>query len=111
MESVISIRSIILRDFCANDKSVQNLNEFLTSLILVSAYLMFHITFRFANYGNTCYLNSVVQSLFGLLPFVEDLQLVSAQLNLPSTSLSSGLIQVIAARMKGQVAGVKQSLK
>lgn len=108
---MISIRSIILRDCCANDKSVQNLNEFLTSLILVSAYLMFHITFRFANYGNTCYLNSVVQSLFGLLPFVEDLQLVSAQLNLPSTSLSSGLIQVIAARMKGQVAGVKQSLK
>lgn len=65
----------------------------------------------FANYGNTCYLNSVVQSLFGLAPFVEDLQLVSAQLNLPSTSLSSGLIQVIAARMKGQVAGVKDSLK
>lgn len=73
--------------------------------------MIFHMTFRFANYGNTCYLNSVVQSLFGLAPFVEDLQLVSAELNLPSTSLSSGLIQIIAARMKGQVAGVKESLK
>lgn len=65
----------------------------------------------FPNYGNTCYLNSVVQALFGLAPFVGDLQMVSSQLNLPTTSLSSGLNQLVATRKKGQVAMVKQSLK
>nr|XP_045626090.1 CWF19-like protein 2 [Procambarus clarkii] len=65
----------------------------------------------FPNYGNTCYLNSVIQSLFGLPSFLGDFQLVASQLGMPHTSLSFGLSQVLSSRMKGQVSGVKQSLK
>ncbi|XP_071519473.1 ubiquitin carboxyl-terminal hydrolase 37-like isoform X1 [Panulirus ornatus] len=65
----------------------------------------------FPNYGNTCYLNSVIQSLFGLPSFMGDYRLVASQLSMPQTSLSFGLSQVLSSRMKGQVSGVKQSLK
>ncbi|XP_042215439.1 ubiquitin carboxyl-terminal hydrolase 37-like [Homarus americanus] len=65
----------------------------------------------FPNYGNTCYLNSVIQSLFGLPAFLGDYKVVASQLSMPHTSLSFGLSQVLSNRMKGQVSGVKQSLK
>ncbi|XP_037778752.1 LOW QUALITY PROTEIN: ubiquitin carboxyl-terminal hydrolase 37-like [Penaeus monodon] len=65
----------------------------------------------FPNYGNTCYLNSVIQSLFGLSSFLLDYRIVASHLDMAHTSLFYGLSQVLSNRMKGQVSGVKQSLK
>ncbi|XP_042859733.1 ubiquitin carboxyl-terminal hydrolase 37-like isoform X2 [Penaeus japonicus] len=65
----------------------------------------------FPNYGNTCYLNSVIQSLFGLPSFLLDYRVMAAHLDMAHTSLFYGLSQVLSNRMKGQVSGVKQSLK
>ncbi|KAK4319167.1 hypothetical protein Pmani_009869 [Petrolisthes manimaculis] len=65
----------------------------------------------FPNYGNTCYLNSVLQALFGLPSFVCDYQVLGTHLTLPTISLSHGLTQVLSSRSKGHVTGVKNALR
>ncbi|XP_068231534.1 ubiquitin carboxyl-terminal hydrolase 37-like [Palaemon carinicauda] len=65
----------------------------------------------FPNYGNTCYLNSVLQSLLGLPTFLCDYRQIASELGLNSTSLFYGLSQVLYSRMKGQATGLKLSLR
>ncbi|KAK7076772.1 hypothetical protein SK128_022077 [Halocaridina rubra] len=65
----------------------------------------------FPNYGNTCYLNSVLQSLLGLPTFLCDYRQIASELGLNQKSLFYGLSQVLYNRMKGQASGVKVSLR
>lgn len=65
----------------------------------------------FPNYGNTCYLNSVLQSLLGLPTFLCDYRQIASELGVNTNSLFYGLSQVLYSRMKGQASGVKLSLR
>ncbi|CAL4173051.1 unnamed protein product, partial [Meganyctiphanes norvegica] len=65
----------------------------------------------FPNYGNTCYLNAVVQSLLALPSFTLDLQHLTSSLSPDRTSLFHSLGQVLNYRDKLQLTEVKTKLK
>ncbi|KAL7646244.1 UNVERIFIED_CONTAM: hypothetical protein RMT77_003153 [Armadillidium vulgare] len=54
----------------------------------------------FPNFGNTCYLNAVLQTLVGLPSFISDLSYAVDTLSFPSSSLCQSLWNVVVARQK-----------
>ncbi|KAB7505017.1 Ubiquitin carboxyl-terminal hydrolase 37 [Armadillidium nasatum] len=65
----------------------------------------------FPNFGNTCYLNAVLQTLVGLPSFISDLSYAVDTLSIPSSSLCQSLWNVVVARISSFGQTLKENVE
>ncbi|XP_033110661.1 ubiquitin carboxyl-terminal hydrolase 37-like, partial [Anneissia japonica] len=64
----------------------------------------------FSNLGNTCYMNAILQSLFSLEPFVNDVLNNDVHKDMPRESLYKAVFQLIQAKKKDKGTSEIQTL-